>query len=97
MKHVSTQKRCVFVRPGGLQCRANAQPGDEYCFFHSPDTAEKRKLARRAGGIARSTQAAVLGPDAPERKLEDSGQVKSLLGETINQVRRGELDPRISN
>lgn len=97
MKHASKQKRCVFLRPGGVQCRANAQAGDKYCFFHSPRTGEKRKLARRAGGIARSAKAAVLGPQAPELELQDAGQVKLLLGETINQVRRGELDPKISN
>jgi len=39
----------------------------------------------------------VLPPDTPDKPLASGADVISLLAETINQVRRGEVDPRISN
>ena len=53
-------------------------------------------MARKAGGVAR-TQKLVLPPDAPIRPLRNASEVVALLGETINQVRRGELDLRVCN
>jgi hypothetical protein len=38
-----------------------------------------------------------LGPDAPDIKIVDCRDVARLLSETINQVRKGELDPRVAN
>lgn len=38
-----------------------------------------------------------LPADTPEVKVESSADVARLLSATINQVRRGELDPRIGN
>jgi hypothetical protein len=52
--------------------------------------------ARKAGGIAR-TRKLVLPPDLPVKPLHTAAQVVELLGDTINQVRRGELDLRTSN
>ena len=40
---------------------------------------------------------ATLPPDAPDGRVEDSADGVKLLGETINQVRRGEIDPRVAN
>ena len=40
---------------------------------------------------------ATLPADAPDVKVEDGADVVKLLGETINQVRRGEIDPRVGN
>ena len=49
-----------------------------------------------AGGVARS-QKRVLPADAPIKPLRNAADVVELLGETINQVRRGEIDLRVSN
>lgn len=59
--------------------------------------ATARKAAQRAGGIERSRAAAVLPADAPNLPLTTVQDVIALLGETVNQVRRGEIDPRVSN
>ena len=40
---------------------------------------------------------ATLPADAPDVKVEDGADVVKLLGATINQVRRGEIDPRVAN
>ncbi len=88
---------CRHIRPDGVRCRANTLIGSKYCFFHDPQSAPARDAARRAGGVRRSWRAAVLPPDTPDKPLASGADVISLLAETINQVRRGEVDPRISN
>ena len=40
---------------------------------------------------------ATLPADAPEVAIEDSADVVTLLCQTINQVRRGQIDPRVGN
>ncbi len=38
-----------------------------------------------------------LPADAPDVKVQDGADVVRLLSDTINQVRRGEIDPRVAN
>jgi hypothetical protein len=49
------------------------------------------------GGINRSRTAAVLPGDVPDNPLRNTQEVSTLLAESINQVRRGQLDPRVAN
>jgi hypothetical protein len=88
--------RCRYIGKGGGGCKANAQTGTEFCFFHDPELDEERAAARQAGGIAR-TRKIVLPADLSVKRLQTVAEVVDLLGETINQVRRGELDLRVSN
>jgi hypothetical protein len=55
------------------------------------------RRALRAGGLKRSRRTAVLPADTPDHPLSNSGDVCGLLAASINQVRRGELDPRLGN
>src|SRR5207302_2423169 len=89
-------KRCTYEGEGGSQCKANTQGGTVFCFFHDPALHEERAAARRAGGIAR-TRKIVLPANLAVKRLQTVADVAELLGETINQVRRGELDLRVSN
>jgi len=41
--------------------------------------------------------AAVLPPQSPDCPLENPIHVSTLLADSINRVRRGELDPRVAN
>jgi len=66
---------------------------DRFCFFHSAATLADRGRARRAGGIARSRVAAVLPGDTQNLRLHHASDICALLAESINQVRRGQLDP----
>jgi hypothetical protein len=90
-------KQCRHIKLGGIRCRANTRNGSQFCFFHDPKSAAARAAARKAGGIQRSRKAAVLPPDTPDKPLASLADVIGLLAETINEVRRGEVDPRISN
>lgn len=88
---------CRFRKKNGEICRANAQSENGLCIFHDPTRAREGRRARRNGGKRRSQTAAVLHPGAPDHPIENSKDVVRLLAETINQVRRGQLDPRVAN
>jgi hypothetical protein len=66
-------------------------------FFHDPESAPEREAARILGGKERSRKAAVLPADTPNTPLTSAADVTALLAETINQVRRGEIDAYIAN
>jgi hypothetical protein len=53
-------------------------------------------LAKAAGSIA-ATRPAVLPSDTPDHPLGDTNQVSVLLADSINRLRRGQLDPRVAN
>jgi len=89
--------QCRHIKSDRSRCRANARHGSIYCFFHDPSSAVERETARKNGGKERSRRAAVLPANTPDRPLASASDVTALLAETINQVRRGEVDPRISN
>jgi hypothetical protein len=87
--------QCEKVKADGKRCQANAQAGSRWCFFHDPAKAQARTEARRAGGSA--TRAASLPADTPDVLLGSVADVSGLLAQTINQVRRGDVDARIAN
>lgn len=91
-------RRCCRRRADGQRCRANAQIGERYCFFHDPRQRRRVAAVQKAGGCART-----LVTPPPSRvsevleKPRTVAQVVELLGETINQVRAGEMDTRTAN
>jgi hypothetical protein len=87
--------QCGFTKQDGTRCEAHAMGGSGLCFFHDPDLAKERTEARRAGG--RRNKAATLSPETPDYPLKSVANVAELLASTINQVRRGALDPRNGN
>jgi hypothetical protein len=89
------KKSCTATKDDGKACKAAALPGSRFCFFHDPAKAAARRQAQSAGGLA--NKMATLPADAPDVKVEDGADVVKLLGATINQVRRGEIDPRVGN
>ena len=91
----TAKKSCAATKGDGTACGAAALPGSQFCFFHDPAKAAARRQAQSAGGLA--NKMATLPADAPDVKVEDGADVVKLLGATINQVRRGEIDPRVAN
>jgi hypothetical protein len=88
---------CKSVKADGRRCAANAMTGSVFCFFHDPTKGNERQAARRNGGIERSRQIAVLPPETPDREIRKVPDVAELLVETVNLVRRGQLDPKVAN
>src|ERR1019366_1145961 len=89
--------KCRFRKKNGCRCGANAQPANGLCVFHDPSRAADGRRARKAGGIRRSRAAAVLSSDTPDRALGNTQEVSAFLADSINQLRRGQLDARIAN
>jgi hypothetical protein len=89
--------KCQFRKKNGTLCDANAQAASGLCVFHDPARAADGRRVRRQGGLNRTRIAAVLTPATPDRALKNSNDVSVLLAESINQVRRGELEPRVAN
>lgn len=90
-------KKCEFWKKNGERCGSDSQTGKSVCVFHDPARASEGRRARRAGGIARSRVAAVLPPDTPDHPLGNANDVSTLLTDSINRLRRGQLDPRVAN
>jgi hypothetical protein len=91
----SIKKPCQAKKPDGSSCQAAALPGSDFCFFHDPNRADERREANAAGG--RQGKMKTLSADAPDVKVETCQDVVRLISETINQVRKGDLDPRVAN
>jgi hypothetical protein len=88
-------KKCKY-RKGNRRCKNYALTGDEFCFFHSPKKAKERAKAQRKGGKkALTDKKRVLGESNIE--IKKTSDVVSLLNETINQVRTGEIEVKIAN
>ncbi len=96
MENQRTDKTpCKAKKPDGSDCQAAALPGSEYCFFHDPAKAERRREAQSLGG--RHNHMKTLDEDTPDVKIQNCQDTVPLLSETINQVRKGEIDPRVAN
>jgi len=95
MRKTSVKSRCEFIKDSGERCKASPVAGSKYCFFHDPDKSEEQKTARQKGGYAR--RAPRLPKNIPDFEIKGAEEVIHLLSMTINQVRRGDLDPKVAN
>jgi hypothetical protein len=90
-------RQCEFRKKNGEYCGADAQIGKSLCVFHDPAKAADGHRARKAGGLRRSRPAAVLPIETPDCSLGKTKEVSDFLADSINRLRRGELDPRVAN
>ena len=93
MKAIKTA--CTAKTATGRRCQAAALPAAHFCFFHDPTRAADRHDARVQGG--RNGATTTLADTDPDIPVTDSQDVVRLLAGTINQVRKGQLDPRVAN
>ena len=98
-------KGCKALTAKGLACTMPAIFGTDLCMAHTPGLAS---IAGRKGGRPRKEKtkqrqpAARVAPDSPVRnlpdvKIESAEDAHSLLVETMNQLRRGEIDVQVAN
>jgi hypothetical protein len=86
---------CGKTKRDGQRCQAMAMEGSRYCFFHNPAMQKSRKAAQRRGGQAKGP--VVLPAEAADLPLHSGKDVAVFLAETINQVRKGRLSPKIAS
>jgi hypothetical protein len=89
------KETCSKTKSNGLRCQTMAMHDSRYCYFHNPAKRTERKAAQRKGGQANGP--AVLPADAADVPLHSGKDVVALLAETINQVRKGQLSPKIAS
>jgi hypothetical protein len=94
-KILSRDSFCASASLEGQRCRARRTANSQFCFFHAPEEAAKRAAAQRAGGL--KNRPAVLSGDTPDLQLASLQDITSLIAETINQTRRGEIDAKVAN
>jgi hypothetical protein len=87
---------CKANKKDGGPCPLDARPSG-YCWVHDLELAGQRARGRRQGGQTRSKGAAVLPGETPDAPLGSVTDVTGFLAQTINQVRRGQLDPKVAN
>lgn len=88
-------KVCSGTKPDQTKCRAAAIPGSAFCFFHEPSKAIERREAQARGG--QNNRIKTLTESSPEVNVEDAGDATTLLSDTINNVLKGRIDPRVAN
>lgn len=96
--------KCKAITTNGVPCRANAQTGKDYCFLHDPEKVEEVKAARSKGGSSlkiidpkrlkpwRGTAGEVTVLKSPSPQ-----DVVNLLADTIDEVKSGQIDPKVAN
>jgi len=87
--------KCLFVKPNGDQCQANAMTSSDFCYTHNPEISEEEKREAKSKG-GRNRSLAIINP-LPPIKIEKTRDITALLVETINEVRGGGLDCRVAN
>lgn len=87
--------QCEFAKGDGTQCRGHSLTGKAFCYFHDPETKDQLKESTVKGGKAACRPRKTV-PESDYR-LKSTHDVTGLLIDTINEVRSGELDPKISN
>lgn len=87
-------KQCDYTKEDGQQCGAWALKGKNYCFRHDSDSRALSLEASRRGGLMNKTGIEIPLEAIPVSTTKD---VVALLSHTINDVRAGNLDPRIAN
>lgn len=100
MMNEPRQTQCQAIRADGKRCQGSRRTGKKFCFRHDPEAAVERKASCRAGAISlhsKREKTKVLPAETPDRPIRSTTDTAKLLEETINQVSRGEIEPRISN
>ena len=93
---------CNSRKSDGTPCQAPAVAGCDRCFFHDPGLSAARAEASKAGGKTRAKALAVieqvsLAVNTPDTELRSAKDVTSLLSATIDQVRRGQVAPKVGS
>jgi len=89
-------KHCAASTKAGLPCRGTPLPGSDFCIYHDPARRDALVAAARKGGENRARQPAVF-KGAGNVKFESADEVRALLADTVNRLRRGEIDTKTAN
>jgi hypothetical protein len=95
MRRPKRTRLCAAVKRNAERCRTAALSGSDFCYFHDPAIAAERRDSQASGGSRHRIR--TLDSTAPDVQIERCADVVVLVTQTINQVRKGAIDPRIAN
>jgi hypothetical protein len=70
---------CSYLKPDGTRCKAQPMRGEQWCYVHHPDLADRRAAASRKGGHR----------GGRGRPLAELADVKKRLRELADDVMAG--------
>jgi len=83
---------CKAKTSSGLHCKACAQSGSEYCFFHDVGSSKERQASQSRGGRARKLSVALLPVEPFD--VSDPTKISAMLTKAANLLRTGQLDAK---
>ena len=86
-------KACKAIKQNGEQCKAKAMNDSDYCFTHNPEMKEEKRLAVIKGGLNSGRVKLDLEP----LNVRTPYEAGTLLEDTLNRVRTGEMPTNIAN
>ncbi|GEM_PF-1144377 len=87
-------RRCAALTKNGKRCRGKIREGREWCVFHDPEVAAKRKPAPTPENVRRHRRLAHL-PDGYLRKLTNHRAVGNALDRIYREIRLGIVTPEM--
>lgn len=87
-------RRCAALTKNGKRCRGKIRDGREWCVFHDPEVAAKRKPVPTPENVKRHRRLAHL-PDGYLRKLTNHRAVGNALDRIYREIRLGIVTPEM--
>jgi len=87
--------KCTQIKENGEPCGANAMQEASFCYLHNPAISEEEKREAQARGGA--NRGLTVNEPLPLIPLSKPADAITLLADTIQRVRAGQLDVRIAN
>lgn len=84
--------QCIYEN-NDKKCEANAMKDSEYCFAHNPETKDAlHEAAIKGGSVPKKNEL-----NLPPISLKTVPDVISLVEDTVNRVRGGEIPVNVAN
>ncbi len=87
-------RRCGALTKAGSRCRGRTINHSEFCLFHDPEVAEKRRRTM-AGSRARRRRRLSRLPDGYLRKLTSTAAIGSAMDRLYREIRLGVITPEM--
>ena len=89
-------KRCAAVTKSQKRCKGKIREGSEFCCFHDPEIAERRKKHLQVKGVRRHRRLTHI-PGGYLRKLTTMRAAGQSMDRLYREVRMGIITPEMGN
>jgi len=89
--------RCPAVTKSGRRCRGKIHPGRQWCIFHDPELAAKRRRALADARTRKRRRRLSHLPDGYLRKLTDRRSIGQAMDRLYREIRLEIITPEMGN